>query len=81
MAIENIKQLRTVNGAHQAQKLLNEGWHILAVCVMQDGSSQYAEYHLGHDKPASVTEAQPDLEAVRKAVIAAQGKVLRPTES
>lgn len=47
MAIEDVKQLRTVNGVTQAQKLLDEGWSILAVCVMQDGSSQYAEYHLG----------------------------------
>jgi hypothetical protein len=50
MAIEDIKQLRTVNGVTQAQGLLDQGWQILAVCVMQDGSSQYAEYHLG--KPA-----------------------------
>ena len=47
MAIEDVKQLRTVNGATQAQRLLDQGWSILAVCVMQDGSSQYAEYHLG----------------------------------
>lgn len=47
MAIENVKQLRTVNGITQAQGLLDQGWIILAVCVMQDGSSQYAEYHLG----------------------------------
>jgi hypothetical protein len=47
MAIEDVKQLRTVNGETQAQALLDQGWSILAVCVMQDGSSQYAEYHLG----------------------------------
>lgn len=47
MAIEDVNELRTVNGVTQAQKLLDEGWSILAVCVMQDGSSQYAEYHLG----------------------------------
>ena len=47
MAIENVKQLKTVNGITQAQGLLDQGWIILAVCVMQDGSSQYAEYHLG----------------------------------
>jgi len=47
MAIEDMKQLRTVNGVTQAQKLLDHGWSILAVCVIQDGSSQYAEYHLG----------------------------------
>lgn len=47
MAIEDLKHLRTVNGVTQAQRLLDEGWSILAVCVMQDGDSQYAEYHLG----------------------------------
>ena len=40
MAIEDMKQLRTVNGVTQAQRLLDEGWSILAVCVMQDGNSQ-----------------------------------------
>lgn len=43
MAIENVKQLKTVNGITQAQGLLDQGWIILAVCVMQDGSSQYAD--------------------------------------
>jgi hypothetical protein len=47
MAIEGVKQLQTVNGVTQAQQLLDEGWSILAVCVIQDGNSQYAEYHLG----------------------------------
>ena len=47
MAIEDVKQLRTVNGATQAQELLDQGWVVLAVCVCQDGASQYAEYHLG----------------------------------
>lgn len=54
MAIEDIKQLRTVNGVTQAQGLLDQGWVILAVCVIQDGTSQYAEYHLG--KPAEQPE-------------------------
>jgi hypothetical protein len=53
MAIEDIKELRTVNGVTQAQEMLNNGWSILAVCVMQDGSSQYAEYHLGKPKIAA----------------------------
>ena len=47
MAIEDTKQLKTVTTEGQAQELLDQGWIILAVCVMQDGSSQYAEYHLG----------------------------------
>ncbi|KPB29046.1 MULTISPECIES: hypothetical protein [Pseudomonas syringae group genomosp. 2] len=51
MAIEDIKQLRTVNGQQQAQTLLDDGWVILAVCVMQDGTSQYAEYHLYRSFP------------------------------
>lgn len=56
MAIEDVKQLKTVNGITQAQRLLDQGWQILAVCVMQDGSSQYAEYHLGKaaDQPEQV---------------------------
>ncbi|KPY81179.1 hypothetical protein RA263_26080 [Pseudomonas syringae pv. tagetis] len=53
MAIEDIKQLRTVNGQQQAQTLLDDGWVILAVCVMQDGTSQYAEYHLGRPHTAA----------------------------
>lgn len=56
MAIEDVTELTQVNGQTQAQRLLNEGWRILAVCVIQDGSSQYAEYHLGRAKPAP-TEA------------------------
>lgn len=51
--IGEITELRQVNGQTQAQRLLNEGWRILAVCVMQDGSSQYAEYHLGRSSPKS----------------------------
>lgn len=47
MAIEDVKKLRTVNGITQAQGLLDQGWQILAVCVIQDGTSQYAEYHMG----------------------------------
>lgn len=56
MAIEDIKQLRTVNGITQAQQLLDQGWVILAVCVIQDGTSQYAEYHLGKTGAAPVKE-------------------------
>ncbi|HGY2296334.1 TPA: hypothetical protein ACNV18_000048 [Pseudomonas putida] len=51
MAIEDVTELKQVNGQTQAQRLLDEGWRILAVCVIQDGSSQYAEYHLGRAKP------------------------------
>lgn len=51
MAIEDVTELTQVNGQTQAQRLLDEGWRILAVCVIQDGSSQYAEYHLGRAKP------------------------------
>ena len=50
MAIEDVKQLKIVNGQPQAQELLDEGWIILAVCVCQDGVNQYAEYHLGRPK-------------------------------
>jgi len=50
MAIEDIKQLTKVTNEGPAQRLLDEGWVLLAVCVCQDGANQYAEYHLG--KPA-----------------------------
>ncbi|MFJ7885800.1 hypothetical protein ACIQYF_20345 [Pseudomonas sp. NPDC096917] len=40
MAIEDIKQLGTVNGVTQVQGLLDQGWVIVAVCVIQDGTSQ-----------------------------------------
>lgn len=65
MKLEDVKQLRTVNGYRQAQQLLDDGWRILAVCVMQDGASQYAEYHLGHDQPAPVRNEETDAEALR----------------
>ncbi|NIF29175.1 hypothetical protein F3J44_22700 [Pantoea sp. Tr-811] len=52
MVIEDVTELTQVNGQTQAQRLLDDGWRILAVCVIQDGSSQYAEYHLGRAKPS-----------------------------
>lgn len=63
MAIEDIKQLRTVNGITQAQGLLDKGWVILAVCVMQDGTSQYAEYHLGFSDQPSTRKSLAELGA------------------
>lgn len=48
MALEDIKQLKTVNGQPEAQELLDAGWALLAVCVIQGDFNQYAEYHLGH---------------------------------
>ena len=56
MAIEDVTELTQVNGQAQAQRLLDEGWRILAVCVIQDGSSQHAEYHLGRVKPEAPQE-------------------------
>ena len=47
MAIEDIKQLRTVNGATQAQELLDAGWQLLGLFDRNDGNDQYVEYHLG----------------------------------
>lgn len=79
MKLEDVRSLRTVNGKAQAQRLLDEGWQILAVCVRQDGADQYAEYHLGHHEPPAPPEKfNPD--TIREAVAAAQGKVIRPTE-
>lgn len=51
MAIEDIKQLKTVNHQGPAEQALREGWVLLAVCVKQDGNDQYAEYHLGKPAP------------------------------
>lgn len=51
MTIEDVTELTKVNGQAQAQRLLDEGWRILAVCVKQDSTDQYAEYHLGRVKP------------------------------
>lgn len=71
MALDDVKQLRTVNSQAQAQRLLNEGWRILAVCVRQDGADQHAEYHLGHtDAPnpleqMSTAQLEQELEALR----------------
>lgn len=57
MAIEDVKQLKTVNGQPQAQELLDAGWTLLAVCVVQGDSSQYAEYHLGRAPQTWVDKA------------------------
>lgn len=59
MAIEDIKQLKTVNHQAPAQQLLNEGWTLLAVCVKQDGADQYSEYHLG--KPVEDSPVTPPI--------------------
>lgn len=56
MPIEDVKQLKTVNHQGPAQKLLDEGWTLLAVCVKQDGTDQYAEYHLGKAAEHITTE-------------------------
>ncbi|WP_085618904.1 MULTISPECIES: hypothetical protein [unclassified Pseudomonas] len=77
MAIEDVKRLQTVNGHTQAQRLLDEGWRILAVCVRQDGSDQYAEYHLGHTRPASIFDGYSD-EEVRAALDALQASPHEP---
>ncbi|WVV48898.1 hypothetical protein THH46_10365 [Pseudomonas sp. NA13] len=53
MAIEDIKQLKTVPHQGPAQALLDQGWVLLAVCVRQDGADQFAEYHLGLPGQAS----------------------------
>ncbi|RMU21047.1 hypothetical protein [Pseudomonas savastanoi] len=55
MPIEDIKQLITKTHQGPAQKLLDDGWTLLAVCVKQDGADQYAEYHLGHTEKAETT--------------------------
>ncbi|PHN46966.1 hypothetical protein ACTACN_23520 [Pseudomonas syringae] len=79
MAIEDVKRLCTVNDPIQAQRLLNEGWKILAVCVKQGDFDQFAEYHLGHTRPASIFDGLT--QDKNKAVLeAAQGKVLGPQE-
>lgn len=78
MAIEDVKRLCTVNDPMQAQRLLNEGWKVLAVCVKQGDFDQFAEYHLGHTRPTSFDRLIQD---ETKAVLeAAQGKVLGPQE-
>lgn len=70
MAIEDIKQLKTVNHEGPAQVLLDAGWVLLAVCVCQDGANQYAEYHLGHvDKPE-----KPKMNISQEALIKAAEK-------
>ncbi|MGE8113814.1 hypothetical protein [Pseudomonas sp. NPDC086566] len=79
MKLEEVKHVCTVNGRSQAQRLLDEGWRILAVCVKQEGVDQYAEYHLGHTEPPAPLE-KFDPEQIRAAVAKAQGKVLGPQE-
>lgn len=61
MAIEDIKQLKKVTNEGPAQKLLDEGWVLLAVCVCQDGANQYAEYHLGHTMKSEEPSTQAGL--------------------
>lgn len=67
MAIEGVKQLKIVPNQGPAQKLLNEGWVLFAVCVKQDGTDQYAEYHLGHADKAEKPPMKISPEAVAKA--------------
>lgn len=59
MAIENVKQLRTVSGVTQAPRLLVQSWQILTVCVMQASTSQYAEYHLGNAADSKTAPKHP----------------------
>lgn len=79
MAIEDVKRLCTVNDPAQAQRLLDEGWAILAVCVKQGDFDQFAEYHLGNTRPADIFDGFTQ-EEIRAALEAAQGKVLGPQE-
>ncbi|EFW77744.1 Uncharacterized protein AC496_1379 [Pseudomonas savastanoi pv. glycinea] len=67
MPIEDIKQLITKTHQGPAQKLLDDGWTLLAVCVKQDGADQYAEYHLGHTEKAETTAMKISPAALAKA--------------
>lgn len=60
MALEDIKQLKTVNDQPQAQELLDTGWTLLAVCVIQGEFNQHAEYHLGRPaEPSGFFDTEP----------------------
>lgn len=50
MAIEDTRKLIKVTNEGPANGLIALGWTLLAVCVCQDGASQYAEFHLGWQK-------------------------------
>lgn len=67
MAIEDIKQLKTVNHQGPAQVLIDAGWTLLAVCVCQEGVNQYAEYHLGHVNRAEKSPMKISAELLAKA--------------
>lgn len=55
MAIEDIKELKTVTGQIQAQELLDSGWQLLGLFDRQEGASQWVEYHLGRPAEDAVT--------------------------
>lgn len=60
MVLEDVKQLKTVNGQPQAQELLDAGWTLLAVCVIQGEFNQHAEYHLGRAaEPSGFFDMEP----------------------
>jgi len=64
MAIEDVKQLKTVTVEAQAQELLNEGWMLLGLFDRQEGSSQWTEFHLGKaadPKPAQKHPTAADM--------------------
>lgn len=55
MAIEDVKELKTVTGQAQAQELLDAGWQLLGLFDRQEGASQWAEYHLGRPADDAAT--------------------------
>ena len=61
MAIEDVKQLKTVNHQSSAQELLDQGWTLLGLFDRKDGNDQYVEYHLGRAvEPSSFFDVPPD---------------------
>jgi hypothetical protein len=56
MAIEDTRKLKKVTNEGPANALIALGWTLLAVCVCQDGASQYAEFHLGWQKEGEPAE-------------------------
>lgn len=56
MAIEDTRKLIKVTNEGPANALIALGWTLLAVCVCQDGTSQYVEFHLGWQQEGEPAE-------------------------
>lgn len=56
MQMHEVEQVKEAHGASAAQKLLDDGWKLIAVVAA--GAGNYPIYVLGRSKPAEKKELQ-----------------------